>query len=60
MNNIGDERVITKTFDIPTSIKGEVVCGTVTVKQRLMYTGEKVVLGKPIQQTRWVDVEVIK
>lgn len=60
MNSPGEERVIEKTFNTPTTIGGVRVIGTVSVRQRLMVSGKKIVLGKELLETVWVDLEVVE
>ena len=57
--NLGDERVITKTFKFPTKLGGLLNVGKCKVKQRFV---EKQVPGPTGQQlivNGWVDVEFV-
>lgn len=56
----GDERIITKDFFKPTKVGEAMVFGPTIVRQRLMVAGVKKVFGKEIQETSWVDIEVIQ
>lgn len=55
----GDERVIGKDFVKPTLVGGVMVFGPHTVRQRLIISGIRKVLGKEVTDTSWVDIEVI-